>query len=174
MFKRLSGLSLGIIACIAIYSPIVLAHSSKIRYRQIEAMEIRAQYDNGSPMVKAQVVVYAPDNPNTPWLKGMTDLEGKFVFAPDVSIAGSWTVKVRLGGHGSIVHIPFEQPQEEVENRSTTTGKNVSEKMITQSNTLNQTDTSHRTSFQKLVMAATGVWGFVGTALFFSRKSKKV
>jgi nickel transport protein len=174
MFTRLSWLSFWIIFYIVIFSPRVLAHGSKVSYRQTEAIQIRAQYDNGSPMGNAQVIVYAPNNPATPWLKGMTDTEGKFVFIPDASIRGSWNVTVRVGGHGSIINIPLEQSSEEVETRKTPTGENVSEKIINQSNTSNQTNSSNYTSLQKLVMVATGVWGFVGTALFFSRKSNKV
>ncbi len=67
----------------------VLAHGVKIEYGQTAAIIIRATYDDGTPMVKGQAVVYAPDDPTTPWLKGMTDEKGQFTFIPDREISGN-------------------------------------------------------------------------------------
>jgi nickel transport protein len=131
-----------------------LAHASHVQYRQTQAVELEASYDDGTPMANAQVIVYAPDDPTTPWLQGTTDAEGKFIFVPDSSLPGNWDVTVRQAGHGNIVNIPWGE-------------ENVA------SDTDTATEASTNAAYnplQRLVMAAVGVWGFVGTALFFSRK----
>ncbi|GAB4531497.1 MAG: carboxypeptidase regulatory-like domain-containing protein [Pleurocapsa sp.] len=130
-----------------------LAHGAKIQYRQTPAITIQANYDDGSPMKNAQVVVYAPSDPAAPWIKGTTDETGHFSFTPDSSITGNWDVKVRQSGHGDIITIPL------------TDGKLNSELNTTKAISGNNSDTS----LQKIIAAAAGIWGFVGTALFFSR-----
>ena len=82
------------------------AHGVKVKYTIDIAIDIVATYDDGQPMAGAQVVVYAPDDPSTPWLTGSCDDEGRFTFTPDTSKPGTWAVQVRLAGHGDIVHIP--------------------------------------------------------------------
>ncbi|MBE9043505.1 carboxypeptidase regulatory-like domain-containing protein [Pleurocapsales cyanobacterium LEGE 10410] len=137
----------------------VLAHGANIEYRETSAINIQAKYDDGTPMANAQVVIYAPSDRTTPWLKGTTDQSGNFTFVPDTNAEniGNWDVKVRQSGHGDITSIPVSK---EAENAA-----------ITQLSS----DGSDYTSAQKAVMAAAGVWGFIGTALFFSRsKSSKL
>jgi nickel transport protein len=99
-------------------------------------------------MAEAAVVIYAPTNPDTPWLKGKTDSQGKFSFTPDSTQEGTWQVKVRQAGHGDIINIPL--------------GKSVAAAQIS-------TDSGY-TPLQKFLMSASTLWGFIGTALFFSRK----
>lgn len=148
------------LACVSIltWSVRSLAHGSNIQYRSTEAIEIQAVYDDGTPMANAQVVVYPPEDPSTPWLKGITNSEGKFVFVPQSEASGNWDIKVRQSGHGDIVSIPWNQ-----ENLTTDT--------TPESNRANRFSTAAAgyTPVQKIVMAAVGIWGFVGTALFFSR-----
>lgn len=126
-----------------------LAHGANIDYKITQAVQIKAVYDSGQPMTNAQVVVYAPDNPSQPWLKGTTDEHGYFTFSPDFRQKGNWDVKVRQAGHGDIISIP----------------------LMSDSNTSLDLKSSNSayTPFQKAIMAITGVWGFVGTSLFFSR-----
>lgn len=130
------------------------AHGAAIAHRKATAIEIRATYDNGEPMEKAQVTVYAPDDPTTPWLKGETTQEGTFTFIPDPDLNGDWDVKVRQSGHGDLVTIPVESSESPssppTEARSDWQGGGY-------------------TPLQKAMMAALGVWGFIGTALFFAR-----
>jgi len=71
------------------------AHGAKIEYTVGMTVEIVATYDSGEPMAGAQVTIYAPDDPSTPWLTGVCDDEG------------TWDVQVRQAGHGDIVHIPI-------------------------------------------------------------------
>ena len=138
----------------------VLAHGANIEYRQASAITIEAKYDDGTPMANAQVVIYAPSDRATPWLKGTTDESGNFTFVPDTNTenVGDWDIKVRQAGHGDITSIPITE--------------NLAENTA---NTQLSSDGSGYTSTQKVVMAAAGIWGFVGTALFFARsKSSKL
>ena len=120
------------------------AHGAKVEYAISTTVEIQATYDSGDPMAEAQVTVYAPDDLATPWLTGICDKEGRFTFTPDTSIPGTWDVQVRKAGHGDMVHIPIGE-------QGATSGG------------------TGYTSLQYVLMGATTVWGFVGTALFFSR-----
>lgn len=131
-----------------------LAHGANIEYRQTAAIKIQAKYDDGTPMSDAQVVVYAPSDRATPWLKGTTDNSGNFSFVPDATPQniGNWDVKVRQSGHGDITSIPITENLAE----------NTAETQLS-------SDGSNYTSAQKAVMAAAMGWGFIGTALFFSR-----
>lgn len=135
-----------------------LAHGANIDYQQTSAIEIQAKYDDGTPMANAQVVIYAPSDRATPWLKGTTDEAGNFSFIPDVSPQniGNWDVKVRQAGHGDITSIPVAEDQS-----------------LASQTRLLSAGAGYSLS-QKLVMAAAMGWGFIGTALFFTRsKSDK-
>ena len=123
------------------------AHGSKIAYTIDVTVNLQAMYDTGKPMAGGQVVVYAPDDPSTPWLTGTCDEEGRFSFTPDPSKPGTWDVQVRQSGHGDMVHIVIGREG------ATTQGS------------------SGFNPMQIALMAACVVWGFVGTALFFSRRS---
>lgn len=139
-----------------------LAHGANIDHRQTSAIEIQAKYDDGTPMANAQVVIYAPSDRATPWLKGTTDESGNFSFIPDTDAEniGNWDVKVRQAGHGDITSIPITE--------------DLAENTV-QTQLSSSSDDSDYSSAQKAIMAAAGVWGFVGTALFFARsKSSKL
>lgn len=144
------------------FSQKAFAHGANIVYQQTAAIELTATYDDGTPMDNAQVVIYAPDNPAIPWQKGTTDAEGKFSFIPSSTVSGNWDVKIRQSGHGDIVSIPWQ-----IEN---TIAAVESEDNVANVNTKILSANSSYTPMQKIVMAATGVWGFIGTALFFSRQ----
>jgi nickel transport protein len=122
-----------------------LAHGAKIEYTVGMAVELQATFDTGEPMAGGQVTVYAPDDPSTPWLTGICDEEGRFVFSPDPDQPGTWDIQVRQAGHGDMVHI-------EVGAGAATAGG------------------SGLTTPQIVLMAACVAWGCIGTALFFSRK----
>jgi nickel transport protein len=126
----------------------VFAHGASIEYEVSTVIELVATYDSGEPMAGAQFVVYAPDDPATPWLTGVCDDEGRFSFAPDSSRPGTWDVQVRQAGHGDIVHIP-------VGGDAVAAGGG-----------------GGYSKLQIGLMSAAVVWGSVGTALYFSRKRK--
>ena len=136
----------------------VLAHGARIDYQQASAIVIRATYDDGTPMRKAQAVVYAPTDPTNPWLKGITNEAGEFSFVPDPDLAGNWDVKIRQSGHGNIISIPIAS-EEDTEPETIIMGVNS-----------NATNSASYSTGQKLLMAIAGIWGFIGTALFFARK----
>ena len=125
-----------------------LAHGVKIEYTVNMAIEIVATYDNGEPMAGAQVTIYAPDEPSSPWLNGVCDDEGRFSFIPDTSKPGTWDVQVRQAGHGDIVHIP------------------IGEDMVVTGGT------GGYSALQIVLMAACFIWGSVGTALYFSGRRR--
>ncbi|MEO0867344.1 MAG: carboxypeptidase-like regulatory domain-containing protein [Cyanobacteria bacterium J06642_11] len=111
---------------------------------------IEASYASGEPMALAQVVVYSPDAPTEPWATGKTDQQGTFEFAPDTD--GNWEVVIRQAGHGTTVHVPVgttAQPPSAQASASTTLASNG--------------------PFRRWASAGAGLWGLVGTALFFSR-----
>ncbi|MDY6911580.1 MAG: carboxypeptidase regulatory-like domain-containing protein [Chloroflexota bacterium] len=119
------------------------AHGAQIDYTSEVAIDLVATYDNGEAMAEAQVVVYAPNDPSTPWLKGTCDEEGRFTFVPDVSMPGIWDIQVRQAGHGDMVHITIAE--------GTMIGESSSGYSIG----------------QIVLMSVCVVWGIIGTALFF-------
>lgn len=128
-----------------------IAHGANIEYQSTTALKINATYDSGQPMSKAEVSIYSPDNPSTPWLTGSTNESGEFVFIPDPDKIGNWEVKVRQAGHGHIITIPLNDSEISTHQVSSSSLKNY-------------------TPMQKGLMIISVGWGFVGTALFFSRK----
>jgi nickel transport protein len=128
-----------------------LAHGVAIQHQLTQAISIQAAYDTGEPMVDAQVVVYAPNDPSQAWTTGKTDAKGQFIFMPDRAQTGNWQVSVRQAGHGDILNIPIAG------DANTTTAADSANPM---------------TSLQKGVMVGSIIWGFIGTALFFARGKK--
>ncbi len=123
----------------------VAAHGAKIAYSLDTVVTIQAAYDSGEPMAEAQVVVYAPNDPATPWLTGVADENGRFTFTPDPTLPGTWDVQVRQAGHGDIVHILVGGGGGAASSGGFSTA-------------------------QIVLMSASVVWGLVGTALYFSRR----
>lgn len=146
-----------------------IAHGANIEYKSTNALQINATYDSGQPMSNAQVTIYAPDDPATPWLTGTTDENGGFIFVPDSTKVGNWEVKVRQAGHGDIISIPGAIPGENSPSSINQNQPNAENQSVTQ----NQRSVSSQnyTPIQKGLMIISVGWGFVGTALFFSRKS---
>ncbi|MFC1848071.1 carboxypeptidase-like regulatory domain-containing protein [Chloroflexota bacterium] len=122
------------------------AHGARIEYTGSTTIEIVAKYDSGVPMSGAQVVVYAPDDPGTPWLTGVCDDEGRFTFTPDSTKPGTWDVQVRQAGHGDIVHIS-----------------------IGEGTVINDCEGGY-SGLQVAVMSVCVVWGIAGTALYLLRR----
>lgn len=123
------------------------AHGTAIEVTQA-AVEIKATFDNGEPMADAQVLIYSPSDLETPWKKGQTDTEGLYLFAPDADTPGAWEVTVRKAGHGGTTTFAVD-------------GTALS----------GSAGFAGAPPVQKWVSMAAIIWGFVGTALFFSRKA---
>lgn len=171
--RTLSSLVLIVATTSVISQSKAFGHGVAIEYQATEAISIQAKYDSGKPMSNAQVVIYSPANPSEAWQKGVTDDEGKFTFVPENNLTGNWTVKVRSAGHGNVISIPLQSQNPEVYN-------NTQEKMSANSNNRQEKTSSVTSSTtgelslsQKILMAITGSWGFIGTALFFSRQQSK-
>jgi nickel transport protein len=63
---------------------------------------IEARYADGAPIAHAEVQVWAPDDPDTPWQLGATDREGRFAFIP--AHPGAWRLEIDDGlGHGESI-----------------------------------------------------------------------
>lgn len=144
--KKLLFLTLATLAVTLLAWPMVEthAHGTDITYRSTQAIELVALYDSGEPMANAQITVFAPSDPATPWLQGEADAGGRFVFSPDPAQPGRWDVRVRTAGHGEIIHIDVAEGAVVAGGGGFTTA-------------------------QRLLMSAAIIWGFVGTALYFAR-----
>ncbi|MGD9115880.1 MAG: carboxypeptidase regulatory-like domain-containing protein [Dehalococcoidia bacterium] len=146
-WKAIAAVIVALVLSLALPAP-ALAHGVHIEYTSDVEITIVAEYDTGTPMAGAQVAVYSPDEPSTPWLTGVCDDEGRFSFTPDTSRPGTWDVQVRLAGHGGIVHIPVGEG-------SASSG-----------------GVGGYSWLQIALMAACVVWGSVGTALYFRRRRR--
>ncbi|MBF2084212.1 MAG: carboxypeptidase regulatory-like domain-containing protein [Thermoleptolyngbya sp. C42_A2020_037] len=148
------------------------AHGVDITYQETRAIALEARYDGGQPMSGAQVAVFSPADPQTPWLRGTADESGRFLFAPDPSQPGNWEVQVRQAGHGEILVIPVGgdavaeagEPASAATSSPETSSSAISPPGLRSGGGLNP--------IQRFVMAASVIWGCVGTALFFSRRPK--
>jgi nickel transport protein len=137
-----------LVVLLALLPSLSFGHASRVTWtRHAGSIEIRANFDDGSPVARAQVIVYSPADPSTPWLTGETEVDGSFSFEPDTTLDGTWGVMVRSAGHGDIVHIDLSRQAglsaSPDGDRSLSTG-------------------------QIVLMSVCVVWGLVGTALFFA------
>lgn len=131
------------------------SHGAVIEYRKIPAVEAIARFDSGEPMEEAQVTVYSPEDPQTPWSTGTTDQRGHFTFVPDR--AGSWEIKVRQAGHGALVSVDVQPSAVGTALALGTASAGVG---------------GRGNSLNRWVTIAAVTWGFVGTALYvLSRRS---
>lgn len=149
----------------------ILAHGTKISYENTEAIVIKATYNTGEPMEKAQISVYTPDNSSQPWLTGTTDSKGLFLFQPDSTKSGNWEVKVRHLGHGGVVEVPVTtaQPKETQQTQQTPSPNSSTPEQVVK---IPESDSLEYTTLQRGLMIASVIWGCVGTALFFSNRKK--
>ena len=128
----------------------VYGHGAQVTWTmEGDSVHISAFFDDGQPMSSAQVSVFTASAPTVPYLTGLTDANGSYLFFPDVSESTDWDVQVRKAGHGDIIHFSLAD-QSAIENSQR--GLSV---------------------MQIVLMSACVVWGFIGTALFFSSKKTK-
>ncbi|MEB3230942.1 MAG: carboxypeptidase-like regulatory domain-containing protein [Leptolyngbyaceae bacterium] len=136
-------------------SPIpVLAHGVQIESEPIQSLQMRALFESGDPMANAQVTIYSPADLQTPWQQLSTDENGYFVFTPDPAIPGNWEVQVRQAGHGDLVRVAVDD--------------NSSGLPLAYAG--GTPYSGGQSPVQKWGTIAAAVWGFVGTALFFSQR----
>ncbi|MBE9175900.1 carboxypeptidase regulatory-like domain-containing protein [Synechocystis salina LEGE 06155] len=149
-----------------------LAHGVKVEHHSVTAIAVAAQYDSGEPMAEAQVLVYAPDNPSQPWLTGVTDKEGKFTFTPAGDRPGNWEVAVRQGGHGAMVTIPWQTGTANGGTVNKDSEQSDSDKTTPEITVASVPNDTALSPMQRGITIGAVIWGFVGTALFFSSKSQ--
>ena len=125
------------------------AHGVVMEATPIPSFQVEVKYESGDPMANAQVNVYAPSDPQNVWLQTLTDENGYFLFTPDPSLTGTWDIQARLAGHGAVLQLDVQED-----------------------GSIRQLDQGNRSSVQKWVTIAAVVWGFVGTALFFSNRQR--
>lgn len=115
MKVKAMGLTVLLALLMSIVTTTAYAHGVVITYAANEKGEIEmdAAFDNGDPLANAQVTIYAPSDPATPYLTAEADENGHYVFTPDQ--AGRWSVQFRIAGHGDIVHLDIEEVVEPVE-----------------------------------------------------------
>ncbi|HEY9735368.1 MAG TPA: carboxypeptidase-like regulatory domain-containing protein [Trichocoleus sp.] len=147
------------------------AHGARLSFQTASSVALVATYDNGEPMKAAQILVYSPDNPSEPWTEGTTDDRGRYAFTPDPAIPGNWEVTVRQAGHGDVVIVPVSGKGAEggaavAEGTSSDTSSGPSSGVAGSSA---RTSIANLPPVQKGVVMGSVIWGFVGTALFFSR-----
>ena len=129
-----------------------LSHAAIVQAAPVQAVAVHATYDTGEPMAEAQITVFAPDNPAEPWLRGIADGEGRFVFVPD-PIPGRWAIQARTAGHGAMAYVTLDAEAAEAA------------PLVVAAIAGGGID-----PLQRWVMAAAVIWGFVGTAIYFRRR----
>lgn len=144
-------------------------HAALVTGGPLLGFEITASYDTGDLMQAAQVAVFAPDRPLEPWMVGVTDGHGRFQFFPDQDLPGIWAVQVRQAGHGAMLYFDWAG--------SAGTGAQSVPGLSAVGSAVgaNATTVSSGTELswlQRIVMVAAVLWGFLGTALFFLRRSR--
>ncbi len=123
-------------------------------------VEVRASYHSGRPMAAARAAVYAPGSGDEPWLTGACADDGSFSFEPPPGKGGEWTVRVTDRGHAGVVTIALPPP-----------GGDGAGAPARSEVRAEASSAPHLSTLQRVLMGACVIWGLVGTALFFSRRS---
>ena len=91
----------------------VAAHGTDITYTAVgSTVSVSALFDDGEPMAESQIIVYAPNDPETVYLRAEADNDGQFSFDLDPSISGTWDVTIRVASHGEIIRVPVTESGE--------------------------------------------------------------
>lgn len=129
-----------------VISPL-FGHGTQYELLEGGVIGVRAAFDSGVPMAEAPVLIFAPGQAE-PEMTARTDRRGVVCFVPDRP--GTWVLQVRAeGGHGLRINLEVEE--------SLLTGAGAG--------------SGGFSIWQKLLMAACVVWGFLATALFFRSRA---
>lgn len=96
----------------------MLAHTMQTNYLFSDQLEFQSVYSTDEVAKNAEVIVFAPNDAEKPWLEARTDEEGRFSFMPDTAIPGDWEVQIIDEGHGEILIVPVTTDGVDVENIS--------------------------------------------------------
>lgn len=107
--NRMLFAALSLVAMLTIPAK-ALAHAVETNYiLNGPGLEFQSTYSTGEPLQGATVQIFAPSNPDKPWMEITADNEGKFAFTPDASIPGDWEVVIRKEGHDDIWTVPVDK-----------------------------------------------------------------
>lgn len=149
-----------------------IAHGVEVQYESRQGFEVSAAYDTGEPMANAQVVIFSPDDPSTPWQTAKTNAEGRFTFLPTRS--GDWQIKIQQAGHGASLTIPVADTAAAPTASVTTAAVDQPAHADAPAAATAPAMTAATASpLQKGVMIGSVIWGCIGTALFFSRSKRQ-
>jgi len=148
-------------------------HGARVTHQVIPSVEVQALFDTGKPMAEAQVAVFAPGQPETPWQTGLTDEAGNFRFSPDPDQVGNWEVQVRQAGHGSMATIAVGAAGA-VGAVGAAGGGAIARSANPASASALIAPATHSgaSPAQIFLMTGLGLWGLLGTGLYFSRRSQ--
>jgi nickel transport protein len=103
-------LVVALVVCLALvgFPAQALAHQVETFYFMKDQLEFQSTFSTGEPFVGATVEIYAPNNPDEPWMTTTTDEEGRFAFMPDESIPGEWEISIEddAQGHADYWTVP--------------------------------------------------------------------
>lgn len=71
-------------------------------------LDFTASFSTGEPMADADVIVYAPEDHETPWEESTTDAAGHYAFKPDAERVGDWRIEFTKDGHEDIRIVPLD------------------------------------------------------------------
>lgn len=93
-----------------------LAHALQTNYQlKINSLEIQSVFSSGETFKNAPVVIYPPEGSNRPPIQGVTNEDGTFVFEPDYSVTGEWTVEIGEDSHWDMLTIPVRNHRIELD-----------------------------------------------------------
>lgn len=190
--KRLTVTLIATLVTFVITMP-AYGHGVRITYTfddRTGEITVLAEFDTGERMDDAQVAIFAPNDLVNPWQTGTTDENGEYTFMPDYNLEGTWDVQVRKAGHGGLVNIPIDSSMAPSAAPTTAnTPAATTQIVITGDAQLEITGdviiraagsvennpgsglTDGMSSTQIAIMSISVIWGFVGTALYFSARS---
>ena len=126
------------------------AHGVKYTIDRTESMVIRVEYDDGEPMGYAEVKIFSPDDQKVEYQNGRTDKMGRFAFFP--SKGGEWKITISDGmGHGVTAKVSPDIKAD----------VNMPTQIV------------GFKKWQKVIMALSVVWGFIGLAFFLQARTIK-
>lgn len=106
---------MGLFSIISFPSP-AFAHSVETNYQlRANALEIHLTFSTGEAFENAAVVVRPPSELGLEPIKGHTNAQGIFIFQPDYSIPGNWSVEIGEGSHWDFLNIPVTNQSIEFE-----------------------------------------------------------
>jgi nickel transport protein len=101
---------LGLLLGLSLSPTVALAHQVETNYfLQSKGLELKSIFSNGDAFKNAKIVIYSPENSEQPWLEGQTDQNGDFLFTPDPTINGNWTIEIGEDNHWDRLVIPVNQ-----------------------------------------------------------------